>query len=527
MDISEETLSQALDDFASSYRVNLVYARRQVDGLRVTCNYRGTDMQAALMCILSGQNLSVIRLKRRQYVLVDKDRGESENSSEVRLGTLNGFVVDSLSKETLPGAHIYLPGLVIGGATNEAGYYAIPSLPLGQSYQARISFLGYVPLDTLLEISREPATIQLSRQTLEGKTVLVSSDRRTPYEVAPGIRQIPVNRISKLPGFPGEADLLQSLRWLPSVQRVRTNQGGLVVRGGEPDQVQYLIDGAPIYHMWHIAGLLSVYQSEAFKDVRLYRGTFPAEHGGRLSAVLDAELKDGSMDQITGLVGVGLVSARAFVEGPITKKLSFMVSGRRSYLDRIIGHTHVVVDGGAQDTMRTGVYLYDISTKVAWRPSPRQRLTVGIYGSSDDLDIRLPVDLTALGSASSILPLGSWLRPSNLFFEFDTRWSNRLISARYRYLHADRLFVSATSYATSYRAHERIFVRPTTSSSVNSEYGVSILDIGVKLDIDYYLSLANHIRAGISLVQRTFSSELDAFILQTNIISESIGQFTG
>ncbi len=524
VDISGETLSQALDDFAGSYRVNLVYARRQVDGLRVTCNYRGTDLQAALMCILSGQNLRVIRLKRRQYVLVDTDRGESENSAEVRLGTLNGFVVDSLSKETLPGAHIYLPRLAIGGATNEAGYYAIPSLPLGQSYQARISFLGYTPLDTLLEIAGEPATIQLRRQTLEGKTVLVSSERRPPYEAAPGIRQIPVNRISKLPGFPGEADLLQSLRWLPSVQRVRTNQGGLVVRGGEPDQVQYLIDGAPIYHMWHIAGLLSVYQSEAFKDVRLYRGTFPAEHGGRLSAVLDAELKDGSMDQITGLVGVGLVSARAFVEGPITKKLSFMVSGRRSYLDRIIGHTHVVVDGGAQDTMRTGVYLYDISTKLAWRPSPRQRLSVGIYGSSDDLDIRLPVDLTALGSASSILPLGSWLRPANLFFEFDTRWSNRLISARYRYLHADRLFVSATSYATSYRAHERIFVRPTTSSSVNSEYGVSILDIGVKLDIDYYLSLANHIRTGISLVQRTFSSELDAFILQTNIISESIDE---
>ena len=198
-----------------------------------------------------------------------------------------------------------------------------------------------------------------------------------------------------------------------------------------------------------------------------------------------------------------------------------MISGRRSYLDRIIGRRHPVDDGVRQDTMRTGIYLYDVSTKLAWRPSEKQRLTLGVYGSADVLDIRLPVNLSLVNASSSLLPLSGWLRPSSLVFEFDTRWSNRLISGRYHYLYSDQLFLSATVYATSYRAYERIFIQPTATSSVNSRYGVSLLDIGAKLDLDYYWSLSHHFRAGISLLQRYFSSELEALILQTNIIFQN------
>lgn len=523
VDIVAESLPQALDTFAAENRINLVYAQRQVSGRLTTCSYRGAEIDAALACILSDQTLQVVRLKRKLYVLVESNVAEDSGVEEVQRGTLHGFVIDADSKETLPGANVYLPEFFLGTATNEAGYYAIPSLPNGQ-YRTRISYLGYSTLDTLFEISRESATIQLHRQTLESISLLISGDRRDLNEVDPGVRQIPMERIARLPGSLGEADLLQSLNWLPSVQRIRTKQGGLVIRGGEPDQVHYLIDGAPVYHMWHVGGLLSTYQSEAFKDVRLYRGSFPAEHGGRLSGVLDAELKDGSLGRITGLAGIGLLSARVLAEGPISKRLSFMISGRRSYLDRIIGRTHPVDDGVRKDTMRTGIYLYDVSTKLAWRPSEKQRLTLGVYGSADVLDIRLPVNLSLVNASSSLLPLSGWLRPASLILEFDTRWSNRLISGRYHYLYSDQLFLSATAYATSYRAYERIFIQPTATSSVNSRYGVNILDIGAKLDLDYYWSLAHHFRIGISFVQRQFFSELKALILQTNIISQRTDQ---
>ena len=294
-----------------------------------------------------------------------------------------------------------------------------------------------------------------------------------------------------------------------------------MVRGGEPDQIQYLIDGAPVYHMWHVGGLLSIYQPEAFKDVRLYRGSFPAEHGGRLSAVLDAELKDGSLDKITGMVGMGLLSARGILEGPLTEDISFMLSGRRSYIDWIIGRRHFVDNGVNQDTMRTGVSLHDIGTKLTWRISNRQRVSLGVYSSSDILDIRLPVNLSLINASSSILPIRNWLQPSELIFEFDTKWRNLLISGRYQNLISDQIFMTITGYGTSYEASERIFLRPSLTSSVSSIYDLAILDVGLKLDFDYYYSLTHHFRAGIAVIQRNFSSALDAMVLRTELISES------
>ncbi len=517
VDAFNTPLADVLVSFASTNRIDLVYAQRQVTDRLITCKYDGPDIRAALSCILSEQNLEAVQLRRRQYVLVDVDR--SVMSSGAETGTIHGFISDDLSKEALPGAHIYLPQLSIGAATNEAGYYAIPSMPSGK-YHARISFLGYAMLDTLIGISTNPDRVRLTRRPIEFQTAIVSTDRRLSDSVEPGVRHVPVERVSQLPGFPGEADLLQSLSWFPSIQKVNTNQGGLVIRGGEPDQIQYLIDGAPIYHMWHASGLLSVYQAEAFKDVRLYRGSFPAEHGGRLSGVLDAELKDGSLDKVNGIIGVGLLSARLFLEGPITNKISFMVSGRRSYLDWIIGRRHPVDDGITQDTMRTGVSLYDISTKLTWRLPKNQRLSIGVYGSSDILDLRLPADLSLISITSSFLPLSNWLSPSELVFEFDTRWSNRLLSARYQNLLSEQVFLTITGYGTSYRAYERIFLRPTSTSSVNSTYELEIIDVGLKFDIDYYYSRTHHIRAGISVVHRNFTSELDALVLRTQLISE-------
>jgi len=517
IDAVNAPLAEILTSFVSNHRIDLVYSQRQVVDRYSTCKYIGNNVGAALACILAQQDLQAVQLRRRQFVLVDIV--ERRSSTEPESGSIHGFISDGMSQEVLPGAHIFLTQLSIGATSNEAGYFAIPSMPKGK-YQARITFIGYAALDTLLEINTDPSSILLRRHPIEFQPAIITTDRRSPVSVEPGVQQIPVERMSQLPGFPGESDLLQSLSWFPSIQKINTNQGGLVIRGGEPDQIQYLIDGAPVYHMWHVGGMLSVYQSEAFKDVRLYRGSFPAEHGGRLSGVLDAELKDGSLNQITGMAGIGLLSARLFLEGPISNKISFMASGRRSYIDWIIGRRHPVDNGIMQDTMRTGVSLYDVSTKLTWRLSNHQRLSLGVYGSSDILDLRLPADLSLIRITSSFLPLSNWLTPSELVFEFDTRWSNRLLSLRYQNLLSKQVFLTVTGYGTSYRANERIFLRPTTTSSVNSTYKLDILDVGLKIDIDYYLSLTHHIRAGVSVLQRRFFSQLDALVLRTQTISE-------
>ena len=417
---------------------------------------------------------------------------------------------DATSGELLPGAHVYLPDVRLGTTTNGAGYFAIPRLPV-TTYRVGVSFVGFASRDTL--IRAEPsaaAVIKLRPITFETPAAEVEADQGVPYAVEPGVMRVPTEALQRLPGAPGEADLLHGLRWIPGVQRAGASASGLVVRGGAPDQNLFLLDGAPVYHPWHAFSLVSTFHSEAFKNVRLYRGSFPAEYGGRLSAVLDAEMKDGNRSNISTTVALGALSARALLEMPLNDRWSYMVSARRSYIDRIIGTTHLVESGGVQDTMRTGYYFLDLSSKVTWRPTPSQKLSFSVYGGRDAWDLRLPFDITA--DLTSSLRLRDWLRPSDLYFELDTNWGNYVFNLRYQWLFSEQLFLTAAAYSSSYYARERTYIQPITSSAVSSWYTVDLHDKGVKVDVDYYPSPTHQVRTGIRLVHRSFRSELDATI---------------
>ncbi|MDE2730845.1 MAG: TonB-dependent receptor [Bacteroidota bacterium] len=507
-------LEVALKALAEGAKIDIVYAERQVRDRRVSCNYAGESVQDALDCLLEGQGLLARRLeRRRQYVIAWTEASPAQAEPTPVLGFLRGYARDAASGGTLPGTNIYLPDLRLGTASNEAGYFAMGLLP-AIDYRVRISFLGFLPVDTLLTASGEAVHhIELTPVTLIADELVVQSDRSDIRRIEPGVRQVPVGAIQMLPGLPGEPDLLQSLRWLPSVQKAGTGEGGLFIRGGQPDQNLYLIDGAPLYHPWHAFSLLSVFQSETFRNVDLYQGTFPAEFGGRLSAVLDAELKDGNRERAAGLAAIGVLSGRFVLEGPLGPKVSAMVSGRRSFIDRILGSVHPLRVGSVLDTMRTGLYLYDLSGKITWLQSARHRLAISAYTGSDVFDIRLPFTISL--PFDNPLDIKSWLRPSSLVFELDTRWSNRLISTRQQYLHSDRFFVTATVYRSEYRAREQIYVRPVESSRVTSNYSVLIKDTGLMVDVDYYPAATHKVRAGLKMIRRSFDSGLDALVLRT------------
>ena len=299
--------------------------------------------------------------------------------------------------------------------------------------------------------------------------------------------------------------MFQALQWLPGIRRSSEVDGGLVVRGGEPDQNLFLLDGAPVYYPWHAFSLLSTFQTETFKDIKLFRGAFPAEHGGRLTGVLDAEMKDGRRPDPKAVAALGVLSGRFLVESPITKTSSFMVSARRSYIDKLVGREHPVEDDeGRQDTLRTGYYFYDVSAKMTYRPSLRHGLSFSYYRGRDDLDLRLPFDVS--------LDLSSWLRPTDLFFEIGHNWGNRLYSARYQFLPSPRFFLTATAYHSAYGAREQTYIQPSGTSSVSSQYEVRLRDAGVKVDVDYYHSPAHRLRIGFQLAGHRFRSELDAEI---------------
>jgi hypothetical protein len=233
--------------------------------------------------------------------------------------------------------------------------------------------------------------------------------------------------------------------------------------------------------------------------------------------VLDAELRDGSLTEPRAVAAINMLNARLLIESPISGNSSFMVSWRRSFIDRIIGELHPVEDErGRRDTLRTGYYFYDWSAKLSFRPTQRSHLSFSYYKGRDVLDLRLPFDLSR--------DFSSWLRPADLFFEVGQNWSNRLYNVRYQYLYSSRFFLTMTAYDSSYEAAEGTLVQPTTTASVMSSYDIQLRDLGLKVDADYFASLSHNVRAGLQAVNRTFQSGLDAIVQHTPALVDSQAQ---
>lgn len=523
IEVTDEPLEEVLQVLRLQAGIDMVYAQRLIRGLTATCQYQGDDLRAAFACVLQATGLRAQLIRGQQYVLVGE--GETDASllpNLVRRGVLNGFVVDAVTGEVLPGAHVYLPESGIGAITNEAGYFAIPSL-VRRTHTVRFSYLGYQLADTLLAVNGRVKRIVLQPSLLfaEGIEVQAEESRRAGLGLfsVPGLVNLPVQQLATLPSLGGEPDLFRSLQWLPGISKAGFINGGMVIRGGAPDQNLYLIDGAPVYHPWHAFRLISTFQTETFKDIRLYRSAFPAAHGGRLSAVLDAQLKDGSLDRPRAQAALSLLSGRFVIESPINSKSSFMLSGRRSYIDKLIGRRHPVAEAGIQDTLRTGYFFWDWSAKATYRPTSRSRLSFSYYNGRDVLDVRLPFDL----SIDFSLGRPDWLkRPADFFFEIDQNWGNRLYSVRYQYLLSRRFFIAMTAYDSAYNAFEGSIIRPSSTALLNSQYRVRLRDIGLKWDIDYYHSRQHQVQAGVHVVQHRFRSWLDALIQRSTTSSDSL-----
>ncbi len=503
IEAERQSLATALTDVRSQTGIDLVYADRLVQDRTTSCTYAGADVDTALSCILTDTGLQAERVRRRQYVIVNTDPSDEPNARST--ASLSGHVYDAETGERLPGAHVYLTGLKAGTTTNPDGYFVLSSLPPGP-YDTDISYVGYETLDTTLVSGQSSARISLSPAPIKSDGVLVEagSTNADGNSQLPGMTAVALDRIDRLPSF-SEPDLFRALQWTPGVRKSRVASGGLSVRGGNPDQNLYLLDGAPVYHPWHAFSFISTFQTGTLKNTTLYRGGFPVEYGGRLSSVLDAQMKDGSRKEPSATAGLGVLSGRFRVEAPLASTTSFMLSARRSYVDKLIGRTHPVTDeNGRRDTLRTGYYFYDTSAKLAHRFNDTHRLTISYYRGRDDLDLRLPFDLS--------LDFDSWLRPADLFFELRQNWENQVLSARHQYLLRDDLFLTTTAYYSSYQAEEESVVRPTTTASLDSKYEVRLYDTGVKIDANYHHSVSHELGAGLAMSTLQFESALDSEI---------------
>jgi hypothetical protein len=333
--------------------------------------------------------------------------------------TLSGYVRDSADGEALSGVTIYTVQPRLGGSTNAYGYYSI-SLPKGD-YEVVFSYLGYKTVKRKLKISANTTlniSLNVESEELQEVVVVDNSIENQLAKPQMSVAVLTAKEIKKIPQFLGEIDIIRTLTLLPGISTVGEGANGFNVRGGNVDQNLILIDDAPVFNSSHLFGFFSIFNGDAVRDVKLYKGGMPAQYGGRLSSVLDVRQKDGNNQRFGMTGGLGLLSSRLLLEGPLVKdKVSFMVAGRRSYQDIFFALS------SNPELNNTKLYFYDFNAKLTWEINARNKIFVSAYYGRDQFGAN---DL------------------------FDFGWGNGTLTARWNYLVAPKLFLNVTGVYSDY-----------------------------------------------------------------------------
>ena len=278
--------------------------------------------------------------------------------------TLSGTITDAKNGETMIGASVYAPELNIGTATNEYGFYSL-KLPTGKT-KIVFSFIGYTPIEKIIDLTID---LQINLELLSGETlreiqVSAESNKEIVNSTQMSVAKLSMKEAKLLPALFGEVDIIKTLQLKPGIKSGGEGTSGVVVRGGSPDQNLFILDEAVIYNPSHLFGFFSTFNSDAVKDVQLYKGGFPAQYGGRLSSVIDVKLNEGNKKEFTGAGGVGIIASRLTLEGPIKKdKSSFMISGRRTYADIITRQLNKRNEDKDDFNPIPDYYFYDLNAK--------------------------------------------------------------------------------------------------------------------------------------------------------------------
>jgi hypothetical protein len=300
--------------------------------------------------------------------------------------TISGFVREQGSQEQLPGVNVYIPDTPYGTVTNTYGFYSL-TLPAIDSTLIIYSFVGYETTERKISLTKNTTLNILLSAINQLEEVVVSSRRQEDYvsrSAQMSQIEIPIQQIKKIPAFFGEKDVLKVLQLMPGVQKGTEGQTGLYVRGGGPDQNLIILDDAVVYNASHLFGFFSIFNSDALKSVELTKGGFPARYGGRLSSVLEMNMKEGSKDALHGEGGIGVISSRLTLEGPISKgKSSFLISGRRTYIDILAAPLIAGSQRGADEQVKPGYYFYDLNAKINYDLGPKDKVYLSGYFGRD------------------------------------------------------------------------------------------------------------------------------------------------
>ncbi|MHB1176774.1 MAG: TonB-dependent receptor [Daejeonella sp.] len=383
--------------------------------------------------------------------------------------TITGIVTDSLSGESLIGVTIKFNGKTqIATSTNAYGFYSY-KLRSGE-YTMTISYVGYRTLNRSVRIYSDK---RIGFSLVPGNSieeVVVTSEKRNDNVVNAqmGIAKINLNGIRNIPVLFGERDVLKTLQLLPGIKSAGEGNSGIYVRGGSTDQNLILLDEAPVYNASHLLGFFSTFNSDAIKDVSVFKGGMPAQYGGRLSSVLDIRMNDGNKKEYTVEGGIGLISSRLKVEGPLARdKSSFMLSGRRTYADAFLAL--------AKDPFirKNTLYFYDVNAKTNFRLDERNTFYLSGYFGRDELGL-------------------------NETFGFG--WGNATATLRWNHLYSNRLFSNTSLIFSNYN-----YVIENFTEENNFKVSSSIKDLNLKQDFQLAVGNSHSLRFGLDAIAHTIA----------------------
>ena len=370
---------------------------------------------------------------------------ENPESSKQKF-TISGTISDYDSNETLIGVNVSIRELKTGVKTNEYGFYSI-TLPKG-NYTLSITYLGFQTIDEKIELSQNiKKNFQLQSVQQQLKEVVVISNKKSTNIKSPemSVNKLTMATIKKMPVILGEADILKSILLLPGVTNAGEGQSGFNVRGGGADQNLVLLDEATIFNSSHVFGFFSVFNPDAIKDLKLYKGGIPARYGGRASSVLDIYQKEGNSNSFHMNGGIGLVTSRLLAEGPIVKdKGSFLVGGRTSYAHLFLKLTD----------NENSASFYDLNAKLNYKFNDNNSLYISSYFGRDFFNINK---------------------------EFENTYGNSTFNLRWTHLFSEKLFSNLSAIFSDY-------YYGLTLSSVGFDWQSSIKNFNLKYDLKYYLN---------------------------------------
>lgn len=389
--------------------------------------------------------------------------------------TISGTLRDGKTGETLIAAVLSvkeLPGMAV--VSNAYGFYSL-TLPEGK-YTVEYQFIGYDVKDTLVDLHNNiRMDIDLSEKITSLGEVEITGEAVNKNVTSPqmSIQKLSSKEINSIPVFLGEKDILKTIQLLPGIKGVVEGNSGFYVRGGGLDQNLILLDEANVYNPGHLLGFFSVFNSDAIKDVTLYKGGIPAEYGGRISSVLDVRMNDGDNKEYKLTGGIGLISSRLTVEGPIVKnKASFIVSGRRSYADLFVRHF------GPPDIRNSILYFYDLNAKINYQVGAKDRIYVSGYFGRDNF---------------------SFVNTTNSNRDFGIDWGNATLTARENHLFSNKLFLNSSFIFSNYSNN-------ITLGAGDAQFQVTtgIRDFSIKEDFQDYISAKNTVKFGFSSIYHIF-----------------------